>query len=202
MGSLATALRTPWMLSLAATALKRGGYQTAVELSACRDTAQIRQRLFASLIPAAVDATPDGDTRTYSEENVQRWLRTLARHLEQRRTEHSGGAQIALDQIWHLAGPRRCRVLHAVIGGLTFAAGFTLVPLLTGAPVFVALWIGLVAGIVAMLRFGLAAGPDVGRLRRNVRNALFGAVAQLPDALPGAFPAERDGEEASSAGLL
>jgi hypothetical protein len=164
-GVLATALRTPWMLSLAATALHRGGHQTAVELSACRDTAQIRQILLASLIPAAVESTPrTGGTRTYTEENVQRWLSTLARHLEQRRTEHSGGAQIALDQIWHLAGPRRCRVLHVVIGGLIFAAGFTLAVLLSNGGVTPALWVGLVAGIVAMLRFGLAAGPDVGKL--------------------------------------
>ena len=139
-GVLATALRTPWMLSLAATALHRGGHQTAVELSACRDTAPIRQILFASLIPAAVESTPrTGGTRSYSEQNVQRWLSTLARHLEQRRTQHSGGTQIALDQIWHLAGPDRCRVLHAVLGGLMFAAGFTLAVLLLNGPVTVAL---------------------------------------------------------------
>src|SRR6516225_1259643 len=47
-GVLATCLRTPWMLSLAATALKRGGHETAVELAACRDPAQVGERLFAS----------------------------------------------------------------------------------------------------------------------------------------------------------
>jgi predicted NACHT family NTPase len=35
-GVLATALRTSWMLSLAATALHWGGHQTAAELSVCR----------------------------------------------------------------------------------------------------------------------------------------------------------------------
>lgn len=166
-GVLATCLRTPWMLSLAATALKRGGHETAVELAACRDPAQVGERLFASLIPAAVDAIPESDSAaTYTEEDVQRWLRVLARHLERRRSEHSGGAQIALDQIWHLAGPRRCRVLHVVIGGLVFAASFALAVLLfNGGIVTPALWVGLVAGIVAMLRFGLAAGPDIGKLR-------------------------------------
>ncbi|HWT47833.1 MAG TPA: hypothetical protein VN255_04350 [Mycobacterium sp.] len=172
-GVLATALRTPWILSLAATALYRGGRQTAVELSACSDGAQIRQILFASLIPAAVESAPrTGGTRTYTEENVQRWLTTLARHLPQRRTQHSGGAQMALDQIWHLAGPRRCRVLHVVLGGFMFAAGFTLAPLLLGATVGEALRVGLVAGIVAMLRFGLAAGPDVGKLRAKRRRRI------------------------------
>jgi hypothetical protein len=87
-GVLTTALRTPWLLSLAATTLKRGGHETAVELAACRDTTQIRERLFASLIPAAVDAIPESDSApTYTEEDVQRWLRVLAQHLERRRTD-------------------------------------------------------------------------------------------------------------------
>jgi hypothetical protein len=38
--------------------------------------------------------------------------------LEQRRTERSGGTQIALDQIWRLAGTRTCRALHSVMVGL------------------------------------------------------------------------------------
>jgi hypothetical protein len=127
-GVLATALRTPWLLSLAAAALKPGGNETADELATCSDTAQIRERLFESLIPAAVDAIPETDsTPNYSEKNVQRWLRTLAQHLEQRRTDHSGGTQIALDQIWHLAGTHTCRALHAVIGGLVVGLAAALV---------------------------------------------------------------------------
>jgi len=70
-GILATALGTPWLLSLAAMVLKRGGHETATKLAACRDTAQIRELLFATLIPAAVDGTPDTEhTRDYTEENV------------------------------------------------------------------------------------------------------------------------------------
>ena len=141
------------------------GTETADALSACRDTAQIRQILFASLIPAAVEATPrTGRTRTYSEQNVQRWLRTLAQHLEQRRTEHSGGTQIALDQIWRLAGAGRCRVLHAVIG---VAAGLAMGLLLSGFSIatgtVIASWLTLggVLGIMSGLRFGLAGQGDV-----------------------------------------
>jgi hypothetical protein len=123
-GVLATALRTPWLLSLAATALKRGGHETAVELAACRDTDKIRERLFASLIPAAVDAIPESDSApNYTEEDVQRWLRVLAQYLQQRRRKHSGGTQIALDEIWQLAGTRTCRALHAVIGAVVIALG-------------------------------------------------------------------------------
>ena len=116
-GVLATALRTPWLLSLAAMALKRGRHEKAVELAACRDTAEVSQRLFESLIPAAVEAIPEADsTPTYSEEEVQRWLHTLAQYLERRRSEHSGATQISLDQIWQLAGTRTCVFLHAFVG--------------------------------------------------------------------------------------
>jgi hypothetical protein len=146
-GVLATALRTPWLLSLAATALKRGGHETAIELAACRDTAQIRERLFESLIPAAVGTIPEEDdsTPTYTEENVRRWLRALAQYLERRRSEHSGGTQIALDQIWAIAGARRCRILHGLATGL--AAGLAT---------------GLAAGLAIGLLFGLAVGLATG----------------------------------------
>ncbi|MDH6247258.1 hypothetical protein [Mycobacterium sp. OTB74] len=175
-GVLATALRTPWLLSLAATALGRGGSKTAVELGACRDTADIRELLFASLIPAAVDATSDtGRTRDYTEEHVERWLRALAQQLEQRRTEHSGGSQIALDQIWQLAGTRTCRALHAVLGGLTWlATGVAVVVSMVVARhtghVMLAIWFGLgigaVAGVVTGLWYGLAAvRADIGLQR-------------------------------------
>jgi len=123
-GVLATALRTPWLLSLAATALKRGGHETAVEFAACRDTEKFRERLFASLIPAAVDAIPESDSApNYTEEDVQRWLCALALFLQRRRRQHSGGTQIALDGIWQLAGTRTCRALHALVGAVVIALG-------------------------------------------------------------------------------
>ena len=57
--------------------------ETAVGLAACRDTAQTRDRLFASLIPAAVDAIPESDSApNYTDENVQRRLRVLAQYLD------------------------------------------------------------------------------------------------------------------------
>jgi hypothetical protein len=154
-GVLAAALRTPWLLSLAATALKRGGHKTAVELAGCRDTAQIRDRLFASLIPAAVDAiSEDGSTPTYSMENVQRWLRTLAQHLEQRRGGISCSTQIALDEVWKLAGARRCLALHVLVSGLV---------------------IGLAIGLLCRLVFGL---PPLAHLFRPwVGRPLLGLFA-------------------------
>jgi hypothetical protein len=140
-GVLATALGTPWLPSLTAVALKHGGHRVAVELAACRDTTEIRDRLFESLIPAAIDATPDARRATYTALNVERWLRTLAQHLELRRATQSGGAQLTLEQVSAIAGTRRCRVLHTLVAGL-------LVLLLAGFPF----------GFARGLRFGLAEG--------------------------------------------
>ena len=71
-GILASALRTPWLLSLAATALHRGRHESAIALAACRDPTEIRDLLFGSLIPAAVEGTPrTGHTRDYKAENRQ-----------------------------------------------------------------------------------------------------------------------------------
>ena len=173
-GILATALGTPWLVSLAATALTRGGHETGAKLAACGDTAQIRELLFATRIPAAVDATPDTKhTRNYTEENVAVWLCTLAEHLEQRRTEHSGGSQVALDQIWQLAGTRECRALHAVLGALTWVATGLAVTISIGVlrrdNMVVATLLGLVGGIAAILTglwYGLApVRADIGLQR-------------------------------------
>jgi hypothetical protein len=179
-GILATALGTPWLLSLAAIALKRGGHETATKLAACRDTAQVRELLFATLIPAAVDATPDTKhTHNYTEENVAGWLHTLADHLEQRRTKHSGGSQVALDQIWQLAGTGKCRALQAVLGALIWLAAGLALALSLGTlmhenirdDLMAGLIFGTPVGIVTGLWYGLAAvRADIGLQRsRPVR---------------------------------
>jgi MFS family permease len=127
---LTRALSTPWLLSLVPLALKRGRYEAAVALAACRDIGEIHDLLFASLIPAAVEAIPETDSATqYSEKDVQRWLRTLAQHLERQRDQHYGGAQIALDQVWQLAGSRVCRALYAAGCGFSIALAFALMTL-------------------------------------------------------------------------
>jgi len=157
-GTLATALGTPWLLSLAAMAVKRGGRSTATKLAACRDSAEVRDLLFGTLIPAAVDGTPDTKhTRSYTEENVQRWLRTLAGHLEQRRIQHFGGSQVALDQIWQLAGTRKCRAVHAVLGALIWLAVGPALTLSLGS-------VGAHNSIGEDLRYGLVCGIAAGIL--------------------------------------
>jgi hypothetical protein len=159
-------------------ALTRGGHDTATKLAACRDTAQTRELLFATRIPAAVDATPDEKhTHNYTEENVAAWLRTLADHLEQRRTEHSGGSQVALDQIWQLAGTRKCRALQAVLGALIWVAACLAVILLIGSlahdnigeDLSFGLAMGIPAGVLTGLWYGLAAvRADIGLQRSRL----------------------------------
>jgi hypothetical protein len=145
-GPLATALRTPWLLGLAVTALGRD-HRTATQLAACRDTTEIRDRLFAALIPAAIQgARRTGPTRDYTEQKVQTWMHTLAQHLERRRAEGMGGTEITLGEVWALAGARRGRALYAVVTGLTngLAMGL-LIRLVLGLPPLAHLflpWVG------------------------------------------------------------
>ena len=160
-GPLATALRTPWILGLAAMAL-RGDRRTATRLAACRDTTEIQDRLFAALIPAAIHGTRrTGPTRDYTAQKVQTWMRTLAQHLERRRAEGIGGTEIALGEVWALAGTRRCRALHALAVGLAVAIAAGLPGALAGGlakGLALGLVIGLPCGIAAGLMPGLPAG--------------------------------------------
>jgi hypothetical protein len=209
-GPLATALRTPWLLGLAATALRRDP-RTATQLAACGDTTESRDLLFAALIPAAIHGRHrTGRTRDYTEHEVQTWMHTLAQHLERRRAKArlsranaealaevdrymasraaekldyalaaskpgvgtaqpegetlaqylerrrgkgTGGTEITLDQIWELAGTRRCRVLHALTVGLAYGLA---------AWLWAGLWAGLWSGFTERLAVGLTVGLGVG----------------------------------------
>ncbi len=132
-GPLATALDNPLALSLAAAALSpHGGRVDPADLAALDQPAAIRSALFAALIPAAVSATPSvARARGYTQDSVQAWLTTLARHLQQQQNSGHGGSGITLDQVWKLAGLVKCAALHTVfaaalvavaIGGLIILA--------------------------------------------------------------------------------
>lgn len=152
-GPLATGLRTPWLLGLATTALHRD-HRTTAELAACRTATEIRDLLFASMIPAAVAGTQrTGNARSYTVQNVQMWMQALARHLEHQRNKSRGGVEIALDQIWEFAGSRRCRILHA----LALGTALGLVGGLAGGRL-VGLVGGLLGGLVGGLLGGLVGG--------------------------------------------
>ncbi len=161
-GPLATALRTPWLLGLAATALRRDR-QTVPQLAACRDTTEIHDLLFAALIPAAIQGTRrTGRTRDYTEQKVQTWMHTLAQHLERQRAEGLGGNEITLDQVWELAGTRRVPALFTLAAGLVSGLPYGLIFGLMFGPTFGPV-AGLIAGLIAWLIFGLILGLVIGR---------------------------------------
>jgi hypothetical protein len=114
-GTLSTALRTPWLLSLSAVALQEGGADAARELATCDNQDEVQNLLFRSLIPAAVKSGSDNKwARGYTEDKVHIWLRTLAVRLEHNRSQGLGGAQIPLDKLWRLAGTTQVRVIHSL----------------------------------------------------------------------------------------
>ncbi|MGW1742345.1 NACHT domain-containing protein [Nocardia sp. NPDC001965] len=140
-GPLATALQTPWLLGLTVSTLLAAPV-TAGRLVTTVDPDLIREQLFAAQIPAAV-ATTGGSAkyRDHTSENVENWLRTLARCLQRRRDTGRDGTSIGLDEIWELAGITRIRTMHTIVAGAV--AG-----LMTG----LAFW--LISGAGVALAFG------------------------------------------------
>jgi hypothetical protein len=155
-GPLATALETPWLLSLAATTMRRDS-RTGKQLAACTDTTEISDLLFADLIRAAIKGIDRGRrSPNFTDEKVQTWMRTLAQHLEHRRAERIGSNEIRLDQVWEIAGIRRCRALHG-------------------------LWYGLVAGLAVGLAMGLSVGPKSALAAWLVVALAVGLVTERPE---------------------
>jgi hypothetical protein len=173
-GVLAEALRTPWFLTLTVQLLRREGEAGGRELAAASGVEAVRDRLFSALIPAAVDALPgeDGPERRYTEDRVHFWLHNLACHLEMRRERSRGGTDIALHELWELAGRRSCRLLHGLVSGL-------LCGLVWG------LMYGHTTGLVLGLLFGLVPGllptPAPRRIvwRVRTKGALLAALRRV-----------------------
>ncbi|MGW5312872.1 NACHT domain-containing protein [Nocardia thailandica] len=154
---LATTLRNPWMLGLTATALHHTPH-TAIALLDCPTPEAVRDRLFAAQIPAAISGTHDTERlRDYTPDNVEKWLRTLARHLEHRRETGGNGTAIRLDEIWEIAGNTRICVLHGLTATLLIGLAGGLAGGLAAGLTF-GLLIGLSFAIAAGLAFGLVLG--------------------------------------------
>ncbi|MFI2233772.1 hypothetical protein [Nocardia testacea] len=150
---LATALQTPWLLGLTATTL-RDSPSTAPQLLACTSPDEVRELLFAAQIPTVVGATGESkEYREYTSGNVEKWLQSLAKCLQQRRDGGKDGTAIRLDEIWEIAGSARTRALHSVV-----------VTLGVGLAVGHALWLldGLTAGLIGGVGLGITAGLVVG----------------------------------------
>ena len=121
-GPLAGALSTPWMLSLTVDRLRVATPHQAEELAASVDLPTLRSHLFAALIPAAVQGRSTEDKTRYTDAQVHHWLAGLAQHLDTRRGQGHDGTNIALGDLWRMAGPRAPRVLHTLTVGLEFIA--------------------------------------------------------------------------------
>ncbi|WP_433722471.1 hypothetical protein ACQP0C_21630 [Nocardia sp. CA-129566] len=117
-GPLGIALRSPWLLGLTLAYL-RAGVEPTSTLAGCHDTTQVREVLFAALVPAAVLGTDrTGPAKAYGKDNVATWMFTLARHLEKQRTAGGDGVDIVPNRIWRIAGPIRCRLVHTLLGAI------------------------------------------------------------------------------------
>ncbi|MEU4651731.1 NACHT domain-containing protein [Nocardia fluminea] len=166
---LAEVLRNPWMLGLTATTLHRTP-QAAATLLDCPTPDAVRDGLFAAQIPAAISGTHDTDQfRGYTPDNVEKWLCTLARHLERRRDIDRNGTAIRLDEIWEIAGTTRIRLLHGLtvtlltwLGtGLALGLGAILTTSLTAVltgELTTVLTTGILTGILTGIMAGIMAG--------------------------------------------
>lgn len=144
-GVLAASLSAPWLLDLAATAL-RGAQPTVARLTSFESTTEIGDHLLAGLIPAAVKSCGPGGHR-YSQTQVHTWLRALAQFLDERKSRGVGGTEFSLAQVWHLAGSSRVRRVYGALTGAVVAILVAAIYGLTtlqryGYPLNVALGVG------------------------------------------------------------
>ncbi|WP_228002159.1 NACHT domain-containing protein [Nocardia australiensis] len=167
-GALATALHTPWMLSLAINALHPAGIARpapgiADQLTSCTTPDALENLLFAAQIPAAVVGLKQKKQyRNYTDANVHAWMQSLARRLEQRRSTGRDGTGIRLDEIWEIAGTTRCRILHGLTVGIITIISFGLL-------------FGLVSGTVIGVEYGIKHGMAKG--------IVYGLVHAIPSEL-------------------
>lgn len=151
---LAVALRNPWLLSLTVTTLDHSP-ATAAALLDSTTIEEVCDRLFAAQIPAAIAATDDTERfRDYTTDNVTKWLRTLARHLEHRRDIGANGTAIRLDEIWEITGINRIRLLHGLAAALLSGPVFGL-PFWLRNGLIAGVQVGLIGGLMFALAFYL-----------------------------------------------
>ncbi|MCI4078777.1 NACHT domain-containing protein [Streptomyces sp. MMS21 TC-5] len=122
-GVLASALSTPWRLSLAATIYARDG--DPAEMLHHAAIGDLDDFLLARLVPAAAALHPRPH-RPYSASDVQSWLSRLAGHLEvpwvgagaPGAAGTGARTDLVLHQLWPMAGSGRVRVVDAVLTAL------------------------------------------------------------------------------------
>ncbi|MFJ9643682.1 NACHT domain-containing protein [Streptomyces sp. NPDC004244] len=122
-GTLATALSTPWRLTLVATTYARDG--DPADLLRHATASDLDEHLLARFVPAATALHPRSG-RPYSAGDVHSWLAILAAHLgtSSSASGEAAGAgtgartDLVLHQLWPLAGSGRVRAADAVLTAL------------------------------------------------------------------------------------
>jgi hypothetical protein len=151
--ALASALSTPWLLTLTVSHLRHGSPTATRQLLSAEDDHAAQEALFEALIPTAIEGTVNkGPPRHYTAAKVEFWLKRLAEHSEQQLT-HGRGTEIRMHDLWRMAGARAPHLVHALTVGL---ASVLTVGLAFG------LWFGPVVGLVFGLIVGLSCGLRVG----------------------------------------
>ncbi|WP_405065014.1 hypothetical protein OG558_23970 [Kribbella sp. NBC_01510] len=153
-GRLARCLSSPLRLYLALTVYDRVG--TKPQVLCGLKSGELDPHLFARFIPALAAHHPRGNGAHYEPAAVERWLRTLARHLA--RSEQTGGSasEFTIEELWRSDGDppgrgirERAVILIILVFWLLWSLDFLLV-VGVQAP-FPAKAANLVGGLVVLL---------------------------------------------------
>jgi hypothetical protein len=149
-GVVSRSCRSPWVLSLLTTAVELDDFDAANELASCRTEAEVIEKLFEAVIPAAVSTTPrKGRTREQHEHEVATWLKTLACYFEAERSNSQGSTDISQDQVWRISASRQILRIHGLLNAiLTLILGGTLLSFFLTVP-------APPGWMVYVLRFGM-----------------------------------------------
>lgn len=167
-GAVALGLSTPWRLNLAATVYEEQDPATLdyvrdpAELHALGSSEALRDHLLGLYLSAAIRRHPVRPGR-YDHGRTHRWLAGLAGHLRSGHFAAGGptgpgtsgasaasgaGTDLVLHELWPMAGPRRVRVVDAVLAGILTGTCSAVSVILTG-DYFIG-WLGLLLLIVVM----------------------------------------------------
>ncbi|QKZ23807.1 NACHT domain-containing protein [Streptomyces chartreusis] len=122
-GALASALSSPWRLTLAATVYDSGGDPADLVLLARQGRAG--EQMVAQYVDAAVRLQQDAGPMPYQPEQVNRFLRALAHYLHGRGGQTAVGgilstSDLVLHTLWPFAGKHRPRLTDAVLALLAW----------------------------------------------------------------------------------
>ncbi|OXM43117.1 NACHT domain-containing protein [Amycolatopsis alba] len=119
-GRLARFLSSPLHLYLAVSVFQDPGGTSEPKALCALHEPQLKQFLYARLIPAATEHRPGPDRHRYQADEVNRWLSTFANHLAWMRAYGYSGVDIHLYELWRTTGTqgsqgRRVRLLAAAL---------------------------------------------------------------------------------------